>query len=226
MGRGFLAMLGRDLRLAYRQGSDVVLALAFFIIAASLFPLGVGPDPQVLAGLAAGVIWVLALLSVMLSLDRLFQSDYDDGALELMALSPVPMTVLVLAKSLAHWLTTGVPLLVLAPVIGVLLNMPADGYLPMIVGLAIGTPTLSLSASPFTNACGFVATTCAMVARVSPEVRPAWSRIRHSVAPGGTGPTVATSPPLTAARDTFVPGSGGTAATLRMRGAGRSSARS
>jgi len=144
MGRGFLAMLGRDLRLAYRQGSDVVLALAFFIIAASLFPLGVGPDPQVLAGLAAGVIWVLALLSVMLSLDRLFQSDYDDGALELMALSPVPMTVLVLAKSLAHWLTTGVPLLVLAPVIGVLLNMPADGYLPMIVGLAIGTPTLSL----------------------------------------------------------------------------------
>jgi len=137
-------MLGRDLRLAYRQGSDVVLALAFFIIAASLFPLGVGPDPQVLAGLAAGVIWVLALLSVMLSLDRLFQSDYDDGALELMALSPVPMTVLVLAKSLAHWLTTGVPLLVLAPVIGVLLNMPADGYLPMIVGLAIGTPTLSL----------------------------------------------------------------------------------
>ena len=144
MGRGFLAMLGRDLRLAYRQGSDVVLALAFFLIAASLFPLGVGPDPQVLAGLAAGVIWVLALLSVMLSLDRLFQSDYDDGALELMALSPVPMTVLVLAKSLAHWLTTGVPLLVLAPVIGVLLNMPADGYLPMIVGLAIGTPTLSL----------------------------------------------------------------------------------
>ncbi len=137
-------MLGRDLRLAYRQGSDVVLALAFFIIAASLFPLGVGPDPQVLAGLAAGVIWVLALLSVMLSLDRLFQSDYDDGALELMALSPVPMTVLVLAKALAHWLTTGVPLIILAPVIGVLLNMPSDGYLPMIVGLAIGTPTLSL----------------------------------------------------------------------------------
>lgn len=144
MGRGFLAMLGRDLRLAYRQGSDVILALAFFLIAASLFPLGVGPDPDVLAGLAAGVIWVLALLSVMLSLDRLFQTDYDDGALELMALSPVPMTVLVLAKSLAHWLTTGVPLLVLAPLIAVMLNMPAEGFLPLIVGLAIGTPTLSL----------------------------------------------------------------------------------
>lgn len=144
MKRGFLAMLGRDLRLAYRQGSDVVLALAFFIIAASLFPLGVGPDPKVLAGLAAGVIWVLALLSVMLSLDRLFQTDYDDGALELMALSPVPMTLLVLAKSLSHWLTTGVPLLVLAPVIAVMLNMPAEGFLPLIVGLAVGTPTLSL----------------------------------------------------------------------------------
>jgi heme exporter protein B len=144
MKRGFLAMLGRDLRLAYRQGSDVVLALAFFIIAASLFPLGVGPDPAVLAGLAAGVIWVLALLSVMLSLDRLFQTDYDDGALELMALSPVPMTLLVLAKSLSHWLTTGVPLLVLAPVIAVMLNMPAEGFLPLIVGLAVGTPTLSL----------------------------------------------------------------------------------
>jgi len=144
MKRGFLAMLGRDLRLAYRQGSDVVLALAFFIIAASLFPLGVGPDPAVLAGLAAGVIWVLALLSVMLSLDRLFQADYDDGALELMALSPVPMTLLVLAKSLSHWLTTGVPLLVLAPVIAVMLNMPAEGFLPLIVGLAVGTPTLSL----------------------------------------------------------------------------------
>lgn len=137
-------MLGRDLRLAYRQGSDVVLALAFFLIAASLFPLGVGPDPDVLAGLAAGVIWVLALLSVMLSLDRLFQTDYDDGALELMALSPVPMTVLVLAKSLAHWLTTGVPLLVLAPVIAVMLNMPSEGFLPLILGLLIGTPTLSL----------------------------------------------------------------------------------
>jgi len=144
MKRGFLAMLGRDLRLAYRQGSDVVLALAFFIIAASLFPLGVGPDPNVLAGMAAGVIWVLALLSVMLSLDRLFQTDYDDGALELMALSPVPMTLLVLAKSLSHWLTTGVPLLVLAPVIAVMLNMPAEGFLPLIVGLAVGTPTLSL----------------------------------------------------------------------------------
>jgi len=147
MGRAFLAMLGRDLRMAFRQGSDIMLALAFFVVAATLFPLGVGPDPDVLATLAAGVVWVLALLAVMLSLDRLFQTDYDDGALELMALSAAPLTVLVLSKTVAHWLTTGVPLLLLAPLIAVLLNMPAEGFGPLLLGLAIGTPTLSLIGS-------------------------------------------------------------------------------
>ncbi len=147
MGRAFLAMLGRDLRMAFRQGSDIMLALAFFVVAATLFPLGVGPDPDVLATLAAGVVWVLALLAVMLSLDRLFQTDYDDGALELMALSAAPLTLLVLSKTVAHWLTTGVPLLLLAPLIAVLLNLPAEGFSPLMLGLAIGTPTLSLIGS-------------------------------------------------------------------------------
>ena len=140
-------MLGRDLRMAFRQGSDIMLALAFFVVAATLFPLGVGPDPEVLSTLAAGVVWVLALLAVMLSLDRLFQTDYDDGALELMALSAVPLTLQVLAKTVAHWLTTGVPLLLLAPLIAVLLNLPAEGFGPLMLGLAIGTPTLSLIGS-------------------------------------------------------------------------------
>lgn len=144
MGRAFAAMLGRDIRLGFRQAADLALALAFFLVAASLFPLGVGPDPNVLATLAAGVVWVLALLSVMLSLDRLFQSDYEDGALEIMALTPAPLFVLVLAKACAHWLTTGLPLVLLAPVIAVLLNLPEAGYAPLIGGLIIGTPTLSL----------------------------------------------------------------------------------
>lgn len=144
MGRAFLAMLGRDVRMSVRQGSDIMLALAFFVVAATLFPLGVGPDPQTLSTLAAGVVWVLALLAVMLSLDRLFQTDYEDGALELMALSASPLIVLVLAKTVAHWLTTGLPLLILAPLIAVLLNMPSDGFGPLLLGLAIGTPTLSL----------------------------------------------------------------------------------
>ena len=144
MFAAFTAMLTRDMRMGFRQAADLALSLAFFLVAASLFPLGVGPDPDVLATLSAGVIWVLALLSVMLSLDRLFQSDYDDGALELMALSEAPLFVLVLAKALAHWLTTGLPLVALAPIIAVLLNMPAEGFATLIIGLLLGTPTLSL----------------------------------------------------------------------------------
>lgn len=144
MGRAFAALVGRELRLALRQGADLALSLAFFLVAASLFPLGVGPGPETLAGLAPGVVWVLALLAVMLSLDRLFQADHDDGALELLALSAQPLVVLVLAKAVAHWASTGLPLILLAPIIALLLNLPEAGYIPLVAGLALGTPVLSL----------------------------------------------------------------------------------
>lgn len=145
--KAFLAVVKRDLQLSYRQGADLAMVLAFFIIAASLFPLGVGPDPMILGRIASGVIWVLALLSVMLSLDRMFHNDYEDGSLEQMALSPQSLYLIVLAKILAHWITTGVPLLILAPVIGVLLNLHSDAYWALMLGLLLGTPVLSLIGS-------------------------------------------------------------------------------
>jgi len=137
------AIIRRDLRLALRQGVDVTLALAFFLIAASLFPLGVGPTPELLTRISPGIIWVLALLAVMLSLDRIFQADYDDGSLELMALSPQPLILVAAAKSIAHWITTGLPLVALAPVIALLFNFPIEGYGALIFGLLLGTPALS-----------------------------------------------------------------------------------
>ncbi|RKQ73604.1 heme exporter protein CcmB [Oceanibaculum indicum] len=141
---GFGAVLGRDLRLAGRQGSDVLLVVGFFVLGAVLFPFAVGPDAKVLARIAGGVIWVMALLAAMLSLDRLFQADYEDGSLELLVLSPLPLGFLVLAKCLAHWLTTGLPLLLAAPVLAILLNLPLDGFAALVAAMALGTPTLSL----------------------------------------------------------------------------------
>ncbi len=144
MRHAFLRLLGRDLRLALRQGVDAVMVVVFFVITATLFPLGIGPEPNVLARIAPGIVWVTALLAAMLSLDRLFQHDYEDGSLELMALSPVPLEILVLAKVAAHWLTTGVPLIVAAPVIAVLLNMPAEGFSTLVATMLLGTPVSSL----------------------------------------------------------------------------------
>ena len=141
---GFRHMLVRDLRLALRQGMDAFMAVAFFIIAGALFPLGVGPEPGVLARIAGGVIWVTALLAVLLSLDRLFQQDFEDGSLDGLVLSPVPLEMTVLAKTAAHWLTTGLPLIAAAPVLAVFLNLPADGFLVLVAAMALGTPSLSL----------------------------------------------------------------------------------
>ncbi len=144
MMRRFSLLVRRDLRLAQRQGLDSLMVVMFFVIAVVLFPFGVGPEPGILARIAAGVIWVAALLSTMLSLERLFLTDYEDGSLELLALSPVTLEVLVLAKVIAHWLTTGLPLIIAAPLLAVLLNMDADGFWVLIGALALGTPTLSL----------------------------------------------------------------------------------
>jgi heme exporter protein B len=140
----FLAVARRDLRLALRQGSDVALVIVFFVLAAVLYPFAVGPEPQLLGRIAAGVVWVTALLAALLSLERLFLSDHQDGALDLLALAAQPLWATVLAKVAAHWLTTGVPLLAAAPVVAVMLGAPASSIPPLVAALALGTPSLSL----------------------------------------------------------------------------------
>lgn len=139
-----IAILRRDLRLALRQGADSVMVVAFFIVTTTLFPFGVGPEANILARIASGVIWVSALLAAMLSLERVFQTDYEDGTLELLSLSPVPLELVVLGKVIAHWLTTGLPLIIAAPLIAVMLNMNEAGFGTLMLAMLIGTPALSL----------------------------------------------------------------------------------
>lgn len=140
----FFLLIRHDLRLALRQGSDAALVLGFFVLAVVLFPLGIGPGAELLARLAPGVLWVMALLAALLSLDRLFQQDYDDGSLESFALAPLPLELLVLAKCCAHWLTTGLPLVLIAPALAAALHLDASAYLPLVAAMLLGTPTLSL----------------------------------------------------------------------------------
>ena len=138
-----IALVLRDLRLAVRAGGGFGLGLAFYLIVAVLVPLGVGPDSIVLARIAPGVLWVGALLAALLSLDRLFALDWEDGTLDLLATSPLPLEAVALSKALAHWLTTGLPLVIAAPVLGLLLNLAPAGYPWLLAALAIGTPALS-----------------------------------------------------------------------------------
>ena len=138
------AVLARDLRLAYRQGGETVLAVLFFLLAAALFPFGLGIDPGLLVKVGPGVVWVTALLAALLSLERMFQSDYEDGGLELLVLAPAPLELLVLAKVAAHWLTTGLPLMVATPIVAVLYHLDWPMVAVLEVGLLIGTPVLSL----------------------------------------------------------------------------------
>ena len=140
----FLQIARRDVRLAFRQGIGGLMAVMFFVLAVVLFPFGVGPEVNMLARISAGVIWVAALLASMLSLEQLFQTDFEDGSLELLALTPMPLEVVVLAKVTAHWLTTGLPLIAAAPLLAVLLHMNTDGFAVLVVALALGTPSLSL----------------------------------------------------------------------------------
>jgi heme exporter protein B len=141
---GFGAVFGRDLKLALRQSSDSLTAIGFFAIAAVLFPFGVGPEPAILARIAGGVLWVTALLAALLSLERIFATDFEDGTLDQLVISGIPLPVTVLAKVTAHWATTGIPLIVVAPVLAPTLHLPVEGYGPLIVALLLGTPTLSL----------------------------------------------------------------------------------
>ncbi len=144
MNGAWMTVLKRDLLLAFRRRSDVATTLFFFLIVSSLFPLGIGPEPAVLSSIAPGVLWVAALLAGMLSLTRLFAADFADGSLEQMLLAPQPLTLLVTAKVLAHWLVCGLPVVLLAPLIGLQYALPSDALFVLIISLLLGTPALSL----------------------------------------------------------------------------------
>jgi heme exporter protein B len=139
-----LAIVRRDLLLAMRRKSEVLTALFFFIIVVSLFPLGIGPEPALLKKIAPGILWVAALLSTMLSLNRLFATDHADGTLEQLVLSPTPLGLLVAGKIAAHWLTSGLPLVLLAPVLGLQFDLDTSALGILVVALLLGTPLLSL----------------------------------------------------------------------------------
>ncbi|RFU11902.1 heme exporter protein CcmB [Rhodobacteraceae bacterium W635] len=136
-------LLLRDLRLAIRAGGGFGLGLAFFLIVTVLMPFGIGPETGIITAVAPGILWVGALLACLLSLDRIFALDWEDGSLELLATSPLPLEALAGVKALAHWLTTGLPLVAAAPVLAVLLNLPVPGFGWLIASLAVGTPALS-----------------------------------------------------------------------------------
>ena len=142
--RPFSLIVRRELRLALRRKGDALNVLVFFMVVASLFPLGVGPEPNQLRVMAAGVTWIAALLAAVLSLPRLFAADYADGTLEQMLVSPQPLAVIVLAKIAAHWLLTGLPLALVAPLIGLQYGLPMDALAILLASLLIGTPVLSL----------------------------------------------------------------------------------
>lgn len=144
MWRVFLCILGRDIRLAMRRRTDVLTTLFFFVIVVSLFPLGVGTEKEVLRTLGPGVVWVAALLASMLALERLFAADHDDGTLEQMLLTPQPLSLLVLAKVTAHWLLTGLPLVIIAPLICLQYHLSETAQVAMMYSLLVGTPILSL----------------------------------------------------------------------------------
>ena len=144
MTQAFLAVFTRDLRLALRRRVEAMLPVAFFVVAISLFPLGVGPEPQMLRQMAAGIVWVSALLASMLSVANLYGSDHADGSLEQMLLSGQPGVVIAGAKAAAHWTVTGAPLVLIAPLIGLLLGMPAESIATLVAALLLGTPILSL----------------------------------------------------------------------------------
>jgi heme exporter protein B len=141
--RSFSALVRRDLRLAVREGGAIGTALGFFLVVVSLMPLGLGPDLNLLARIAAGVLWIALLLAALLSLGRIFEADYEDGTLDVLAAGPLPLELVAAAKSLAHWITTGIPLALLAPVLGILLNLDLNSYPILIATTLAGTPAVS-----------------------------------------------------------------------------------
>lgn len=144
-GKAFFSLVKRDLTLAFRTPGQTLNPVAFYLMVASLFPLGISPDKGTLSQLAGGIVWIGALLAVLLSLDSLFKGDQDDGSLDQLLLSPHPLPLLVLAKISAHWLTTGVALIVMAPVLALMLHLPVQAYPALILSLLLGTPLMSLA---------------------------------------------------------------------------------
>jgi heme exporter protein B len=138
-----LSILRRDLLIAFRQRSDMLNPIVFFLMVVTMMPLGISPSASTLSGLAPGLLWVIALLACLLSLDGLFRSDYEDGTLEQLLLSPQPLYFMVIIKLLVHWLTTGLPLTLVAPLLGVLLALPSEGFVPLWLSLFLGTMSLS-----------------------------------------------------------------------------------
>jgi len=140
----FSALLRRDFLLAYRRRAELLQPVVFLLVVTTLFPLGVGPSPQLLATIAAGVIWIAALLATVLSLDSLFRSDYEDGTLEQMVMSGQPLALIALARIVAHWLVAGLPIVLLSPLLALWMNLPDESVPILIISLVIGTPVLSL----------------------------------------------------------------------------------
>tara|TARA_B110000444_G_scaffold19059_1_gene15962 strand:- start:1072 stop:1761 length:690 start_codon:yes stop_codon:yes gene_type:complete len=143
----FLATLKRDLLIAFKKKNDVVNPFMFFIIVVSLFPIGISPESDRLTEIAAGVIWISVLLASMLSMDSLYRSDYEDGSLEQLLLSPHPLFFLVLAKNISHWLVSGLPVVLVSPVLAYMLALPTEAYGTLVLSLLLGTPIMSLVGS-------------------------------------------------------------------------------
>lgn len=146
-GQAFCATLKRDLLISYRRKNDAVNPFMFFLIAASLFPIGISPDPERLGEIAAGVLWISALLASLLAMDNLYRADFEDGSLEQLLLSPHPLYFLVLAKNISHWLVSGLPVVLVSPLVGYMLNLPNSAYVALFLTLLLGTPVLSLLGS-------------------------------------------------------------------------------
>jgi heme exporter protein B len=141
--RAFLDLVRRDLLIAWKEGGALGIALGFYVVVVMLLPLGIGPDLNLLSRIAPGILWVALLLAALLSLGRMFESDLEDGSLEVLATGPLPLTAVAVAKSLAHWLTTGLPLTALAPLLGLFLNLQPDAYGVLTLSMLAGTPSIS-----------------------------------------------------------------------------------
>jgi len=142
--KSWLVLIARDLRLAWRQRGDPFLALFFFLLVSALFPFALGPEPNLLLRIGPGIVWVAALLALLLTLERLFALEQEDGSLDLLLLSPLSAEALVIAKAVSHWLSTGLPLVLAAPLVALIYNLPLEGYGVLLASLLLGTPSLSL----------------------------------------------------------------------------------
>ena len=145
--RAFIALVTRDLHLAWREGGAISTALGFYLVVVSILPLGLGPDLNLLSRIAPGVLWVALLLAALLSVDRIFHNDHEDGTLDALALGPLPLELVAFAKALAHWISIGIPLTIAAPILALLLNLPEGAFWVLVLTMITGTPAISFIGS-------------------------------------------------------------------------------